>query len=257
MSSNHLIPHIPWITQSLAAILGLVIGSFLNVVIHRLPKGLASFFYSSRSRCPHCDSLIAWYDNIPIFSFLLLHGRCRWCHENISRRYPLIELIMSCLAVLCLMRNGVNLGFLSDLIFSSLLLTAAAIDMEYLEIPDILTISGIFAGFLLAVFVPSPGLSASFIGASLGFFLPLILISLYEMLRGKIVMGGGDIKLFGMIGAFMGYQPLPTVVFFAALSGIFFSTVSLLHKETRKIPFVPFLLGSSVLVHFYPQSIIG
>lgn len=239
-----------------AAVFGLVLGSFLNVVICRLPNGLRSFFNTTFSRCPHCDCRICWYENIPVLSWLLLlRGRCRNCRAKISIQYPLVELITAIAALCLVLKDGPSLTFLSDLTLCALLITAAMIDTNRLQVPDSILVTGIILGVLFALVTPLPGWRSAVIGILSGFFIPLIFISLYEVVRGKTLMGGGDIKLLGMIGAFLGWKPLGAVIFYASFSGCIFTLLMLLRGRGTKIPFAPFLAAGSILLVFYPQAI--
>lgn len=225
----------------LVAFFGLALGSFLNVVICRAPQGWKVFFSSAFSRCPSCGTAIHCYDNIPLLSFLLLRGRCRSCGIRISWQYPLVELAMTLVALLLFRRFGPTPYFFSYLCFFFLLLAIAVIDLQRMEIPDNLLVSGMISGIGFSFLTPFPGWSDAMAGLVFGTTIPLILVTSYEALRRKTVMGGGDIKLIGMIGAFLGWQPLGAVLFYSALSGMVVALGLRLCGMAGRMPFAPFL----------------
>ncbi len=225
------------------------IGSFLNVCIFRIPIG-ESIVYPP-SRCPACEGKIRGYDNIPILSYFILRGKCRGCGESISFRYPIIEALTAVLILLLHARFGLGADFFVLSFFTCALIVITVIDLDHQIIPDRISIPGIPIGFAASLFVLSTTTWVdSLIGiASGGGFLLFIAIAYYLVAK-KEGMGGGDIKLLAMIGAFTGWQGVIFVVFFSSLAG---SVVGILYivfsgRGTRSpIPFGPFLaLGAYV-----------
>ena len=235
-----------------AFIFGLVVGSFINVVVWRLPRE-QSIIYPS-SHCPKCKNPIAWYDNIPIISFLLLKGRCRHCGERISLRYPVIELISGFLSIICWWCFGMSVWFFVYYAFLCALFIASVIDLEHRLIPDEISISGAVIGVGLA-FIPNSKITPlnAIIGAGAGFLVIFLVAELYYIFTKREGMGLGDAKLLAMIGAFLGWRSLWLVIFLGSLLGIIFGLVAILMKgEGRfyKIPFGPFLaLGTFVSLY--------
>jgi leader peptidase (prepilin peptidase)/N-methyltransferase len=208
-----------------AAVLGLIVGSYLNVVIYRLPRGISTVL--PRSRCPECGELIRPLDNVPVVSFLLLGGRCRACRARISWRYPLIELATAALFVACLLRFGVTFAAAAGALFCALMLVLAVIDIEHMILPDALTWPGILLGILLQPLLPwarwgggpwSPFLGAV-AGALLGGGVLLAVWLIWYLVRREEGMGLGDVKMLALIGAFLGWKGVLVALFIAALSG--------------------------------------
>lgn len=243
---------------AIAAIFGLALGSFLNVVICRLPEGWRVFFSSMFSRCPSCRKTIHWRDNIPVLSFLLLRGRCRACGNPISAQYPLVELAMGVASVLLFLRLGPSPYFFTYLCFFFLLLGVSVIDLQRMEIPESLILPGIICGIGFSLATPFPGWTNAMAGLVFGTTIPLVLVSSYEALRKTTVMGGGDIKLIGMIGAFLGWQPLGMVLFYSSLAGVVVAVGLKMAGRPSRIPFAPFLsfgslcalIGPEIFFHF-------
>ncbi len=200
-----------------AALLGLVVGSYLNVVIYRVPRGLSTV--TPRSRCPSCQSAIRPWDNIPVLSWLVLGGKCRSCKMRISARYPAIEAVTAVFFVLCFLRWGPSVDALSASIFSAAMIALAAIDAEHFLLPDKITYPGIALGLLLQPFRYGPGPRSAVIGAALGAGLLLAIWAGWYLLRKEEGMGLGDVKMLAMIGAFLGWKSMLVTFFFAVLSG--------------------------------------
>ena len=238
-----------------ALLVGLALGSFMNVCIYRIP--LQKSIVRPSSSCPNCGKKIRFYDNIPIISYLLLLGRCRHCHHPISWRYPVIEAITGLLSLALFIRYGLSFQYLLFLLFAATLVTISFIDLDHQIIPDVLSIPGIIAG-LAAAFVPGNVLWFESVIGIIGGGGALFLVGLaYEKLTGKQGMGGGDVKLLAMIGAWMGWRSLPFVLLISSLTGAIIGSVFLLAagKGYRvKIPFGPFLsLGALSYIFFGPQ----
>lgn len=228
----------------LALVVGSVIGSFLNVVVARLPRG-ESLVYP-RSRCPGCHTPIRWVDNIPLLSYALLRGRCRHCAARISRRYPVIEGATAALFALAAWRFGGHPESLGPAwIFLAALVAIAAIDLEHQIIPDRITLPGIAVGLLTSLVNPLLTWRDSLLGIALGagFVFVVIVAS-----RGG--MGGGDLKLCAMIGAFLGWKlTLLAIMLAVVLGGIVAVTLLIAGRKRRRdaIPFGPFLASGAVV----------
>ncbi len=236
-------------------LVGLALGSFMNVCIYRIP--LEKSIIRPSSSCPNCGKKIRFYDNIPLISYLLLLGRCRHCHHPISWRYPAVEAITGLLSLALFIRYGLSLQYLLFLLFAATLVTISFIDLDHQIIPDVLSIPGIVAG-LAAAFIPGNVSWFDSIIGIIGGGGTLFLVGLiYEKLTGKQGMGGGDVKLLAMIGAWMGWRSLPFVLLVSSLTGAIIGSVFLLAagKGYRvRIPFGPFLsLGALFYIFFGPQ----
>ncbi|MCM2359774.1 MAG: prepilin peptidase [Geobacteraceae bacterium] len=249
-----------------AFIFGAVVGSFLNVCICRLPKGESVVF--PPSRCPGCGFRIAWYDNIPIVSWLLLGGKCRSCRTSISPQYPLVEALNGLLTLFLFLRFvpspsflkfGPWLPFLILFLFCSAMVVVTFIDLEHQIIPDVISLPGIVAGFAFSFFIPQLGWQGSLLGIVVGGGSLYLVAFLYQLFTGKEGMGGGDIKLLAMMGAFFGWQAIPFIIFVSSLVGsVIGVTVMLIQKKDSKlaIPFGPFLVFGAILYIFFGRQMI-
>ena len=248
-----------FIPQIFFFLLGSAIGSFLNVCIYRLPRKKS--IVTPPSACPGCDKPIRFYDNIPILSYILLRGKCRDCNTKISIRYPLVELLTAILFLILYRKLEFTFELFVFLIFVSLLIAISFIDLDFQIIPDILSIGGVVLGLLLAIarpffrnIDPKFGILDSLYGIVLGGGLLLAIAWVYQFFTKREGMGGGDIKLLGMIGAFCGIKG----VIFSLVSGSVLGTVvgiPLMLAKGRDtkyaIPFGPFLsLGALVYIFF-------
>jgi leader peptidase (prepilin peptidase)/N-methyltransferase len=198
-------------------VFGLIIGSFLNVVIYRLPRDLD--LSKPRSRCPACKSLIPWYRNVPVLSWIALGGRCGDCREPISMRYPLVEAAVAILFAAALYRWGVSWGALSSIIFGGAMLVLALIDYDFKILPNVITLPATGVGFALS-FV-DPGITAidAAIGILAGGGLLYAVAWLYLKVRDQQGMGMGDIKMIAMIGAFVGWKGVLLTIFLGSFFG--------------------------------------
>ena len=240
-----------------AFIFGAVVGSFLNVCICRLPKGESIVF--PPSHCPACGFTLPFYDNIPLISWLILRGRCRSCRGPISFRYPLVELISALLTLFLFKRFGLSLPFGILFIFCSAMVVITFIDLDHMIIPDVISLPGIILGFVFSFFIPQLGWLNSLLGILAGGGSLYLVASLYQRFTGKEGMGGGDIKLLAMMGAFFGWQAIPFIIFISALTGsVIGITLMLVQKKDGKlaIPFGPFLALSSIVHIFYGRQMI-
>jgi leader peptidase (prepilin peptidase)/N-methyltransferase len=258
---------------------GLVVGSFLNVCIVRLPRG--GSIVTPPSHCPRCQSGIRFYDNIPLVSFLLLRGKCRKCGEPISWQYPLVELLNALFYVWIASEFGIGGEAFLMMALCSSLIVITVIDYDHMIIPDIITLPGMLLGLSLAPFFMSPlgdplpfnlgnllpntgpymtGFLNSLIGLLLGGF-PLLAIGwIWEKLRHVEAMGGGDVKLMGMVGSFLGWKGALLTIMLGALTGSVAGALLIVlkrHKMEKLIPFGPFLAVGAVASAFFGPGIIS
>ncbi len=246
-----------WFGVAVAAAYGLVVGSFLNVVIHRLPRG-GSLLHPP-SRCPACGAPVRWYDNIPVLSFVLLWGRCRSCRAPIALRYPAVELLGGVAAVAPLLRFGLTVPGVEAMLLLVLLIPLAFIDLEHHILPDVLTLPGIALGLgcsLVGGLVP-PVEAA--VGAAVGAAIPLAVIAIYRRLRGIEGMGLGDSKLLAMIGAFLGWRGTLLTLGLAATAGAAVGIVLIASGKARRdteLPFGTFLASAAAVVLFAGRALL-
>ncbi len=211
------IPLGDWPVIALAFFVGACVGSFLNVCIYRIPEDES--VVTPRSRCPGCGTEIAWYDNIPMLSWLLLRARCRSCAAPIAARYPLVEAVTGGLAVLALVRFGLTPMALIAFAFTAALLLITFIDLDHLFIPDEVSLPGILIGLGISMLPGGLGLANAVAGAVLGGGILWAVAWSYERTTGTEGMGFGDVKLLAMIGAFLGWQAIPAILIVASISG--------------------------------------
>lgn len=236
---------------------GLTLGSFLNVCIHRLPLGQS--IIHPPSACPRCGERIRFHDNIPVFSYILLLGRCRACRSPISIRYPIVELITGLLSLALFMRYGLTPYYFSFFTFASLLVIITFVDLEHQIIPDIISLPGILFGILLSFLLKHVEWMDSLIGVVGGGGFLYLVAAVFERLSRREGMGGGDVKLLAMIGAWLGWKPLPFIILISSLAGVLLGGLSLLlsGKGLRvKIPFGPFLAMGTLIYFFYGREIM-
>lgn len=238
----------------IAGLFGAMIGSFLNVLILRLPRDESIVFPGSH--CPRCQTPIAWYDNVPLLSWLLLGGRCRHCRERISIQYPIIELTTALLWVAAVWYYGVDLTGLAAALFGTLLLGIAVTDARHYLIPDEYTLGGLAVGLLLSLRDGWAGLLQAAVGAVTGFVILYVVAVAGEKAFGKEAMGGGDIKMMAMVGAFVGWQGVLLTIFAGSLLGtVVFVPLSL--KQKRLVPFGIFLAAAAALTFVAGDSMIA
>ncbi len=237
-------------------VFGLIMGSFLNVCIYRIPRN-KSIVYPPSS-CPACGSKIKWYDNIPILSYIILKGKCRVCNSKISPVYPIVELLAAFYSLLVYLRFGLTIDTVFYLIFGYMLIVASFIDLFHLIIPDRislgLTVSGLVFGFI------NHDILHSVFGFVFGFVLLYIIAVLGKAIFKKEAMGGGDIKLLGAIGTFVGVKGVLFTLFVASFLGsavgIFLIALGEV-KLSQRIPFGPYLSVSAAIYLFVGISIIA
>jgi len=241
-----------------AALLGLVTGSYLNVVIHRLPRGESTVL--PRSRCPYCAGGIRARDNLPVLSYLLLRGRCRRCGAPISWRYPAFEAATALLFVGIVERFELTVEALVALVFGCLLLVLAAIDLDHLLLPDRLTLPGILVGLAAQPWLPRTSFLDAVVGVAVGAGLLILLINFWFWLRHEEGMGMGDVNMLAMVGAFLGWQgvlvtfALATVT--GALSGLALLAAGRLELRGR-LPFGLFLALGALLALFAGDRLLA
>jgi leader peptidase (prepilin peptidase)/N-methyltransferase len=236
---------------------GLLVGSFLNVCIHRLPRKESIVWPSSR--CPVCATPLKPYDNLPVISYLVLRGRCRICRTSISIRYPIVEMVNAIGYVFIVRWFGLTWTSLIYAVLFSALLTVTFIDLAHQIIPDRITLPGIALGVVSASTVLPVGWLNSTLGVLFGGGVLWILAWASPYLFGKEGMGGGDIKLLAMIGAFLGWQPTLLTIFIAAIVGSIVGVSLILFKVIRRdqyLPFGPFLACGAVVSMFFHREIL-
>jgi leader peptidase (prepilin peptidase) / N-methyltransferase len=244
-------------------IMGSIIGSFLNVCIYRLPRGESIVFPSSH--CTHCNNSIHWFDNIPFFSFIFLRGKCRFCARPISPRYFLVELMTALLWLTLFTSFGFTPKFFLAGVLVSALIAATFIDFEFQIIPDVITISGIAAGLIAAFSFPSflgeptryAALLDSFLGVIAGGGSTYLIGVLGKMAFKKDAMGGGDVKLMAMIGAFLGWKFALIVFFIAPFFGAFVGMMLKIRYKVEVIPYGPYLSLAAIIVIFWGDKILN
>jgi len=243
--------------SAISFIFGALVGSFLNVCIYRMPRGESVVF--PPSHCQNCNYNIRWYDNIPLISYLVLMGKCRGCGTRISLQYPLVELINGLLTLALFLRFGPTPAFLALFLFCSALVVITFIDIEHQIIPDEISLSGIVIGFVLSFFLAGHDWLNSLLGILLGGGSLLLVAYAYQWLTGKDGMGGGDIKLLAMMGAFLGWKAIPFIIFASSLVGsVLGISLMLIQKKDSKlaIPFGPYLAFGAILYVFYGRQLI-
>jgi leader peptidase (prepilin peptidase)/N-methyltransferase len=239
-----------------AALLGLIVGSYLNVVVHRLPRGLSTV--APRSRCPSCGGAIGMRDNLPVVSWLLLRGRCRHCGAVIAWRYPLVEAATALLFVACVERFGASPEALVAALLCSLLLALAAIDAEHLLLPDRLTLPGLVVGLAVQPWIAWGGLVPAVLGAALGAGILLAMWGLWLLLRGEEGLGLGDVKMLAMIGAFLGWKGVLVTLLVASVAGSLVGLALLAGGRAgprTRLPFGVFLAFGGLVALFWGRAL--
>jgi len=262
-----------------AGLIGLMVGSFLNVVIHRIPRMMeydeANYIAElrgeplphpgrynlmvPRSACPHCGHQIAAWENIPVVSYLFLRGRCAACRKPISVRYPLVELTTAALSALAMWHYGPTVQALAAIVMVWALVALTMIDADTQLLPDQITLPLLWLGLLLnlqGVFVP---LADAVIGAAAGYLVLWSAYWLFKLVRGKEGMGYGDFKLMGALGAWFGWQALPALVLLSSMVGEVFGIAMLVARRQGRetpFPFGPFIAGAGLLVLFFGADLL-
>ena len=242
---------------AILAVLGLAVGSFLNVCVHRLPRGQS--LNSPPSRCPQCDYRLRWFDNIPVVSYAMLVGRCRKCGARISIRYPIVELVTMILFVL----HGAVFGWtpllIPRLVFACAMVVLFAIDLEHQLLPNSITLPGIIVGLIASAVLP-PGIIDALIGVLIGGGVLWLIGEAYFRYSGHEGMGGGDVKMLAMIGAFLGWK---LVLVTLVLSSVLGSIIGLIVIAARKggmkyaLPYGTFLALGALVASLAGEAIVN
>ena len=254
-----------------AAVFGLLVGSFLNVVVYRLPKMLERQWAAEcadfagqppkeeepfnlvvpRSRCPHCGHQIRWYENIPVVSWLVLRGRCSSCSKPISFRYPLVELVTGAFFFLCGLRFGLTFQAAAWAAFASLLICLFLIDMDTQILPDDLNYTLLWMGLIASALGWTVPLASAVWGAALGYCVFWLIFQIFKLATGKEGMGYGDFKLLAALGAWLGAPYLVAIILMSsivgAVIGIVLLVVGKLANKDIPMPFGPYLAGAGLL----------
>lgn len=264
------------------AVLGLIVGSFLNVVIHRLPRILKAEWTqqcrellhleaapvieaagyslaSPRSHCPECGGAIPAWHNIPLFSYLLLRGRCRHCNAPISLRYPLVELATALLSALIAWRFGFDWTMAAALLLTWSLIALSFIDWEHQLLPDQITLPLVWVGLLVNQQGLFTDLDSALLGAVIGYLFLWSLFHLYRLLRGREGFGYGDFKLLAALGAWLGWQSLPLIILMASLAGSLVGITLVLarrHRMNRPLAFGPYIAGAGLVGLLWGDDIL-
>jgi leader peptidase (prepilin peptidase) / N-methyltransferase len=268
------------IEAAMALLFGLLIGSFLNVCIHRWPRNRS--VVKPRSHCVRCRKPIAWYDNIPVVSYIVLGGRCRYCRKSISWRYPLVELLTGGLFFVIVLQMGATPVALKMCTFSAIMVALIFCDLEKRILPDQFTIGGMLIGLAFAFFVPVPDIMAKTLywlltreelpasvqspaESALGAFMPAMLLWgggwLYFKIRHREGLGFGDVKLVAMAGSFLGLQGALLTLILGSISGsvIGYGYIKLTGKDpsTYELPFGTFLGAAGLAAAVAGQRLLG
>lgn len=240
------------------ALLGLCLGSFLNVVIYRVPRKLPLLL--DRSRCPKCTTKLTWYSNIPLLSFITLRGKCASCKAPISFRYPLVEALNAAIYLFFYWQFGISFNFFVYAALGSALIAIFFIDYDFQIIPDSITLPGILIGLGISLIPEGIGIVQSAIGMVVGGGSLYLMAILGEFLFKKEAMGGGDIKMAAMLGALVGWQKVILIFITSSFIGLFASLLLMLIsarlRKERVIPFGPFLAAAAIVAVVYGDKLI-
>jgi leader peptidase (prepilin peptidase)/N-methyltransferase len=239
--------------------IGLAVGSFLNVLIYRIPRKLQ--FALGRSFCPACKGKIGFYDNIPLLSYLILGGKCRTCRAKIPIRYPVVEMLNAAGYLFFFHDLGWSYPFFTYSFLTSILIVVFFIDLEFQIIPDILTSPGMAIGLVLSILPGGIGIIDSAVGLIVGGAALYLVALAGDWLFKKESMGGGDIKMAAMLGAFLGWQKVILIFLSGAFLGLIISLIIMLFSKrlraSRTIPFGPFLAVAAIIAIIFGDSIIA
>jgi len=243
-----------WAAATIAGVLGLVLGSFLNVCTLRWPTDES--VVHPPSHCPGCGADIQWYDNIPVLSYVILRGRCRSCGVFISPQYPMVELATSLIWAGAFLEHGLSFEALRGALFLTILLGIAVSDARFYIIPDQFSVGGAVLGLALAPLPGGPTALSSILGAVVGFVILWVVARLGTWLFKKDAMGGGDLKMMAMVGAFLGIPGVLLTLFLGALLGsVIFGPIS--WKTGRLVPFGIFLAAGAAVAYGWGDQLIG
>lgn len=264
----------------LAAIFGLIVGSFLNVVIHRTPivlirnwqrdcqelTGPAEQFASHekfnlitpRSRCPHCGHAISALENIPVLSYLWLRGKCSACRKPISPRYPFVEMLSAMLAAVAAWHFGFNAAGIAAIVLTWLLIALVFIDIDHMLLPDVMVLPFLWAGLLLNLFNVFTPLPQAVVGAVAGYLSLWLVFQVFKLITGKEGMGYGDFKLFALFGAWFGWQSLPLIILLASFIGALIGIGLIVFQgrdRAKPLPFGPYLAAAGWVTMLWGDEI--
>lgn len=242
---------------SFTFLFGAAIGSFLNVCIYRLPDGESVVFPASH--CRVCARELPWYENVPLLSYVLQRGRCRSCGTHFSSRYFWVELLTAFLAIALVYRFGLTLTTVGYFIFIAALLAITFIDLDHQIIPDVISLPGVIVGLAFSFVTPYLTFLNSLLGAVVGAGVLLAVAMGYKLLTGREGMGGGDIKLLAMIGAFLGWRSIPFILFAASCVGSIIGIVVMARRHADSqlaLPFGPFLSFGAICYMFFGEQLI-
>jgi len=240
-----------------AGVFGLCIGSFLNVVIYRLPLGQS--LATPPSRCRKCGYLLRWFDNIPVLSWLFLRGRCRKCGTNVSWQYPVVELVTGALFVLVVWLTPPGPLLASRLLLVCALIALFGIDLEHQILPNVITLPGIVIGLMLSAIAP-PGIKDAAIGVLVGGGLLYAIAGAYYLWRREEGMGMGDVKMLAMLGAFLGWKAVLVTVILASFSGAIVGLAMMAAQRGSMkyaLPFGTFLAIGAVIAMFVGEPLVA
>ncbi len=235
---------------------GLIVGSFLNVCIYRLPLGMSVAWPGSR--CTSCDRSLAWFENIPVVSWAILRGRCRTCAEPVSWVYPVVELVTATMFVATFAAYGLTPLFAVRVVFGCALIVLFAIDFEHQILPNVITLPGIVIGFLCSLIAP-PGWTSSLIGLVVGGVFPFLVAEGYMRVRGREGMGMGDLKMFAMVGAFLGWPLVWITLLLSSVLGIAIGGTALLVSKRglgTRIPFGTFIAVAALVCSLWEAPVL-
>ena len=244
--------------SGVSTIFGALVGSFLNVCIFRLPKGESIIWPGSH--CPHCKKPIQFYDNIPLISYFLLRGNCRYCKGSISLQYPLVEGVTALSSLFLFLKFGPSLSYFIYFTFVAALIVITVIDLYHQIIPDVISLPGIAVGLLLSLISPYNTFFNSLIGILIGGGSLFAVATLYQWFFKREGMGGGDVKLLAMIGAFLGWKAVILTILLSSLIGSVAGIIIMVLKGKDfkyAIPFGPFLSLGAAIALFYGYDIIN
>lgn len=235
---------------------GLIVGSFLNVCIYRLPRRESVVWPASR--CTSCGRTLSWYENVPVLGWVVLGGRCRTCRAAISPIYPIVEAITAVMFVAGYLVYGVTPLLAVRLLFACALIVLFAIDLEHQILPNVITVYGTVVGFVASLFLP-PGWRSALLGLLLGGLFPFVIAVGYAKLRGREGMGMGDFKMLAMVGAFLGWQLVWATLMLSCILGIVIGGGALLVSRRgfgTRIPFGTFIAVAALICMFAGDTVL-
>ncbi|MEQ1759026.1 MAG: prepilin peptidase [Vicinamibacterales bacterium] len=244
------------ISLTLLVVLGLLVGSFLNVCIYRLPLGESIMWPGSH--CTSCDRALSWFENIPVLAWTLLRGRCRTCGASVSWMYPAVELTTAVIFVVTWLAYGWTPIFGVRLLFACALVVLFAIDLVHQILPNVITLPGIVIGFVSSFFLP-PGWMSALIGLLVGGVFPFLIAEGYARVRGREGMGMGDFKMFAMVGAFLGWPLVWVTLMLSSLLGIAIGGTALVVSKkglATRIPFGTFIAVAALVCSLYETPVL-